>query len=91
MQAIGILLEHGQARLCSPRIFFNYITIILCLTAGTALIMWLGERINEKGIGNGISLLIFIGIVSRRSLSEIITLLHQRVQREHQRVDPGGL
>ena len=43
---------------------FTYITIILCLTAGTALIMWIGERITEKGIGNGISLLIFISIVA---------------------------
>lgn len=41
------------------------LTIILTFTAGTAFLMWLGEQINEKGIGNGISLLIFAGIVSR--------------------------
>ncbi len=43
-------------------------SIIVCtitLTAGTALLMWIGELITEKGIGNGISLIIFIGIVSR--------------------------
>ena len=40
-------------------------TIILTFTAGTAFLMWLGEQINEKGIGNGISMLIFAGIVSR--------------------------
>ena len=44
---------------------FSIIVIVLVLTAGTAFLMWLGEQINEKGIGNGISLLIFAGIVSR--------------------------
>ncbi len=44
---------------------FQAIVIILCFTAGTAVIMWLGERINEKGIGNGISIILFAGIVSR--------------------------
>lgn len=41
------------------------LTIIITFTAGTAFLMWLGEQINEKGIGNGISMLIFAGIVSR--------------------------
>lgn len=45
--------------------FVAAITIILTFTAGTAFLMWLGEQINEKGIGNGISMLIFAGIVSR--------------------------
>lgn len=45
--------------------WLNAILIISTFTAGTAFIMWLGERINEKGIGNGISLLIFAGIVTR--------------------------
>ena len=44
---------------------FQALVIILCFTAGTALIMWLGEQINDKGIGNGISLILFAGIVSR--------------------------
>ncbi len=44
---------------------FQALVIILTFTAGTALIMWLGERINEKGIGNGISIILFAGIVSR--------------------------
>jgi len=44
---------------------FVAITIILCFTAGTALMMWMGERIDEKGIGNGISILLFSGIISR--------------------------
>ena len=45
--------------------WFTFIVITLILTAGTAFLMWLGEQINEYGIGNGISLLIFGGIVAR--------------------------
>ena len=44
---------------------FASITIIMVLTAGTVFLMWLGEQINEYGIGNGISLIIFAGIVDR--------------------------
>ena len=44
---------------------FAGIVIVLCFTAGTALMMWMGEQINEKGIGNGISILLFAGIVAR--------------------------
>ncbi len=44
---------------------FVAITIVLIFTAGTALMMWLGEQINQFGIGNGISILLFAGIVSR--------------------------
>ena len=49
--------------------FFSLITIGFCLAAGTALAMWIGERITENGIGNGVSLLIFAGIVSRFATS----------------------
>ena len=41
------------------------VVIVLCFTAGSALMMWLGEQINEKGIGNGISILLLAGILSR--------------------------
>jgi preprotein translocase subunit SecY len=47
----------------------SYLLIALTLTAGTALLMWLGERITENGIGNGISLIIFGGIISRLPIS----------------------
>jgi len=47
------------------RSFWSYLTITLTFTAGTAFLMWLGEQITEYGIGNGISLLIFTGIISR--------------------------
>ncbi len=45
--------------------WLNALVVIGSFTAGSAFIMWLGEQINEKGIGNGISIIIFIGIVSR--------------------------
>ena len=43
----------------------SFITITVTFTAGTAFLMWLGEQITEKGVGNGISLIIFTGIISR--------------------------
>ena len=43
--------------------------IVLCFTAGTALMMWLGEQIDDKGIGNGISILLFSGIISQAPLA----------------------
>jgi len=72
MQAIGvsIFLERvgasssGQMVVPHPGMAFRLMTV-LALTAGTVLIMWLGEMITEKGIGNGISLIIFIGIIAR--------------------------
>ncbi|MFI3205756.1 MAG: preprotein translocase subunit SecY [Clostridia bacterium] len=45
--------------------WFAAVVIILAFTAGSALIMWMGEQINEKGIGNGISIILFAGIVAR--------------------------
>lgn len=44
---------------------FSAVIIILAFTAGTALIMWMGEQINQKGVGNGISIILFAGIVAR--------------------------
>ena len=64
---------------------FQAIIIILVLTAGTALIMWLGEQINEKGIGNGISLILFAGIVSR-----IPTMVTQLFHPERGYISKGG-
>ena len=64
IQAIG--LTFGLFRQAvADRSAFNMITIVIVLTAGTAFLMWLGEQINEYGIGNGISMLIFGGIVAR--------------------------
>ena len=44
--------------------FVSYVVVVLTFTAGTAFLMWLGEQITEKGVGNGISMIIFAGIVS---------------------------
>jgi len=63
IQAFGISIGLRSA-IINPGIVSSLI-IALSLTAGTAFLMWLGELITEKGIGNGISLIIFAGIVSR--------------------------
>ncbi len=54
----------GSPIVIDPGWGFRIITVIT-LTAGTAFLMWLGEQITERGIGNGISLIIFAGIVCR--------------------------
>ncbi|MCH5147698.1 MAG: preprotein translocase subunit SecY, partial [Clostridiales bacterium] len=60
--ANGITAIASPAGIPAALVFF---VIVLTFTAGTAIIVWLGELITEKGIGNGISLMIFAGIVSR--------------------------
>ena len=71
MQAYGIVAvflpsmsSAGQSVVINPGFSFIF-TGTICLITGTILLMWLGERITERGIGNGISLIIMIGIVSR--------------------------
>ncbi len=64
IQAIGLTVGLFRKAIVDTSAF-SIITIVLVLTAGTAFLMWLGEQINEKGVGNGISLLIFAGIVAR--------------------------
>lgn len=61
--AYYIGLRNANA-LASDNLFVAFV-IILSFTAGSSLVMWLGERINEKGIGNGISIILFAGIISR--------------------------
>jgi len=60
----GMRSPAGDSVVLSPGWSFRLMTVIT-LTAGTAFIMWLGEQITERGIGNGISLIIFVGIVVR--------------------------
>ncbi|MET3616830.1 preprotein translocase subunit SecY [Peptoniphilus olsenii] len=64
IQAIGYTFGFFQKAInaTSP---VEYATIILSIVAGTAILIWIGEQITEHGIGNGISILIFAGIVSR--------------------------
>ena len=64
VQALGLTLGLFRQAVINQT-WFDFAVIILVLTAGTAFLMWLGEKINENGIGNGISLIIFGGIVAR--------------------------
>ncbi len=64
VQAIGVSVGMFRQALISTD-FFSVAVIVIVLSAGTAFLMWLGEKINENGIGNGISLIIFAGIVAR--------------------------
>ncbi|MBP3336869.1 MAG: preprotein translocase subunit SecY [Clostridia bacterium] len=63
LQAMGLFF--GLKNSIAGNDVLNFFVVTLTFTAGTAFLMWLGEQITEKGIGNGISILIFIGIVSR--------------------------
>jgi preprotein translocase subunit SecY len=56
LDSYGLLIETG---------FFAGLVIVTCYCAGSALVMWLAEKINENGIGNGISMILFANIVSR--------------------------
>jgi preprotein translocase subunit SecY len=79
LQSIGIAaILTKQGLVLHPGIAFSLMTI-LTLTTGTAFIMWLGEQITDRGIGNGMSLLIFAGIVAGlpRGVGELI----QKIQR----------
>ena len=60
----GMAGPSGQTIVLDPGLQFKLMTV-LTLTSGTAFIMWLGEQMTERGIGNGISLIIFAGIVAR--------------------------
>jgi preprotein translocase subunit SecY len=74
LQSIGIAaILTKQGLVLHPGIGFNLMTV-LTLTTGTAFIMWLGEQITDRGIGNGMSLLIFAGIVAGlpRGVGELI-------------------
>jgi preprotein translocase subunit SecY len=66
VQALGIAigLENMGHVVLDPGMFFRFTTVVT-LTGGTILLMWLGEQITSRGVGNGISLIIFAGIIAR--------------------------
>jgi preprotein translocase subunit SecY len=79
IQSFGIaqgLMAMQQGIVINPGVGFVFLTII-SLTTGTAFIMWLGEQISERGIGNGMSLIIFTGIVV--GLPNAIANIYQHV------------
>jgi preprotein translocase subunit SecY len=60
----GNLLPGCNANLIPNRSVFTIATMVICLTAGTAVIMWLGELITDRGVGNGMSLMIFTQVIA---------------------------
>ncbi|MEV4124592.1 preprotein translocase subunit SecY [Nocardia sp. NPDC049707] len=65
LAARGQLLQGCQKDILADTSIFGMVIIVLVMTAGAALVMWFGEQITERGIGNGMSLLIFSGIAAR--------------------------
>lgn len=64
-ESLGLTIGFGRSGLLKEYNAFSVAVIVITLTAGSALVMWLGERISERGIGNGISIILLINIVSR--------------------------
>lgn len=65
LQAIGMYALLKNQNIISTLSPISVLSFVVTMTAGTMLLVWLGEMLTEKGVGNGISLLIFAGIVSR--------------------------
>ena len=65
IEGLGIFFSYKSSGIFLDTSFLGGAITVISLMAGTALLIWLGEQITNKGIGNGISLLIFVGIISR--------------------------
>lgn len=65
IESAGLAIGFSRQGALGESNVFTILTIIVTLTAGSCIIMWLGERISDKGIGNGISIILLINIVSR--------------------------
>lgn len=64
IEGLGIYLSYRSSGIFIDTTFMTGATVVISLMAGTALLMWLGDQITSKGIGNGISIIIFVGIVA---------------------------
>ena len=64
IEGLGIYLSYRSSGIFIDTSFITGATVVISLMAGTALLMWLGEEITNKGIGNGISIIIFVGIIA---------------------------
>ncbi len=73
IEGIGIYLSYKNTGIFIGDGFVTGFTVVISLMAGTALLMWLGEQITTKGIGNGISMIIFVGIIS--GLPSAVTMI----------------
>ena len=76
VQSAAMAIGFGRSGLLQEYNAMNIITVIAALTAGSAFLMWVGERITEKGVGNGISVVLVINIISR--IPEDFTNLYQQ-------------
>lgn len=65
LEASGLVIGFSREGLLTVDNFFGALIIVVVLTAGSCAVMWLGERITERGVGNGISIVLLINIVSR--------------------------
>lgn len=65
LEASGLVIGFSRQGLLTAKNFFGALVIVVVLTAGSCVVMWLGERITERGVGNGISIVLLINIVSR--------------------------
>jgi preprotein translocase subunit SecY len=65
IQAAGMTFSFQRSGVLFVHDWWSYIVIVVALTAGDTLLMWFGEMITEKGVGNGISVIIFVSIISR--------------------------
>ena len=77
VEAIGIYLSYRKSGIFINEGWLTGILVVASLVAGTSLLMWLGEQITSKGIGNGISIIIFIGIIS--SLPSAVTTIYKLI------------
>ena len=76
IQSAAMAIGFGRSGLLLEYNFVNAAVVVLTLTAGSAFLMWVGERITEKGIGNGISIILLINILSRIP-SDFVSLYEQ--------------
>lgn len=65
VEAAALAIGFGRSGLLQEYNVWNIIVVIVALTAGSAVVMWIGERITEKGVGNGISVVLVVNIISR--------------------------
>lgn len=65
IEATAMTIAFGSGGLLQKVNALNVITVIVALTSGSAFVMWIGERITEKGIGNGISIILLVNIIAR--------------------------
>ena len=77
IEGLGIYISYSQSGIFIEPGFLTGFLVVLSLMTGTALLMWLGEQITNKGIGNGISIIIFIGIIS--SLPQVVITLYNLI------------